>query len=327
MNYFDQISHNNLENLRLLLTKNGSFTDELNKKIVFKKHVEIVNLELSYQCNRKCDYCPVQNSNRRTKQQQMNSDLFEKIVSNLMEIRYENRISLNLYNEPMMDNKLYDRINYIKTRLPYSHIGFNSNGDYLNNKTLSYLSDSGLDYICITLHPQPKKTQDRSVIIRRVYKMLHKINYVFDENIIDQKFIENNEFLIINKKGVKIKIQWPDWRQFGTNRAGIVHELNSKSIRYDPCIKPFREFTIYHNGIVQPCCESYLDDSNNLSEVGDLNLNNIFDIYLSIKLSTFRRHVFDFSEKSGICASCSVKDYSNINDDIYRKSILKTING
>jgi MoaA/NifB/PqqE/SkfB family radical SAM enzyme len=327
MNYFDQISHNNFDNLRLLLTKDGNSTEDLNKKIVFKKHVEIVNMELSYQCNRKCDYCPVRESNRRTEQNHMNNEIFEKIISNLTEIRYENRISLNLYNEPMMDSKLYERINYIKNRLPYSHIGFNSNGDYLNDKTLSSLSDSGLDYICITLHPQPNKNQDGPVIIRRITKMLQKINYVFDEKPIDQKFIADNEFLIINKNGVKVKIQWPNWRQFGTNRAGTLAELNTKSIRVEPCIKPFREFTIYHNGIVQPCCESYLDDNQNLFEVGDLKINNIFDIYLSSKLSAFRRHVFDFGEKSGICASCSAKDYSTDNDDISRKSILKAING
>lgn len=46
MNYFDQISHNNFDNLRLLLTKDGDSTEDLNKKIVFKKHVEIVNMDL-----------------------------------------------------------------------------------------------------------------------------------------------------------------------------------------------------------------------------------------------------------------------------------------
>ncbi len=36
----------------------------IDKKIVFKKNVEVVNLELSTQCNRHCGYCPLSNDSR-----------------------------------------------------------------------------------------------------------------------------------------------------------------------------------------------------------------------------------------------------------------------
>ena len=67
MNYFQQIIFNSRKNIKLLLK--GSLCESLTaveRKILFKRHVEIINLELSYQCNRKCDYCPVEFSNRRS---------------------------------------------------------------------------------------------------------------------------------------------------------------------------------------------------------------------------------------------------------------------
>ncbi len=36
----------------------------IDKKIVFKKYVEVVNMELSTQCNRHCGYCPLSNDSR-----------------------------------------------------------------------------------------------------------------------------------------------------------------------------------------------------------------------------------------------------------------------
>jgi len=37
---------------------------ETNKKSIFKKFVEVVNLETSTYCNRHCGYCPLSNDNR-----------------------------------------------------------------------------------------------------------------------------------------------------------------------------------------------------------------------------------------------------------------------
>ena len=78
----------------------------IDKKVLFKRHVEVVNLELSYECNRKCDYYPVSFSDRQNTQSYMDKDLIEKICIELSEIRYDNRISLNLYNEPLLDENL-----------------------------------------------------------------------------------------------------------------------------------------------------------------------------------------------------------------------------
>ena len=113
MNYFQMVGFNGKKNLKLLMG-DTSFDNlrMIDKKVLFKRHVEVINLELSYECNRKCDYCPVSFSDRQNSQSYMDSDLIEKICTELSEIRYDNRISLNLYNEPLLDKNLADKISF-----------------------------------------------------------------------------------------------------------------------------------------------------------------------------------------------------------------------
>jgi MoaA/NifB/PqqE/SkfB family radical SAM enzyme len=325
MNYFDQITTNNSDNLKLLLTSKGDDADDINKMILFKKHVEIINIELTYKCNRKCDYCPVSSSDRKFDQITMSDENLDKIVNELSYIRYENRISLNLYNEPMMDKNLHLKVKNIRDHLPHCNIGFNSNGDYLNNKALEILSESGLDFICVTLHPAPYKIQSNREIVRRVEKLLQKLDYDNLTCIPTEAAVVTKDHISITKHGVKIRIQWPDWRQEGTNRAGTIDKLNSITQRTHPCMKPFREFTIFYDGSVQPCCESFHDEVDNFCEIGSIKNATIFELYASQKLSDFRSQVFDFSEKTGICAHCTVKDYSSLSDDKLRKTILEDL--
>jgi len=325
MNYFDQITTNNTDNLKLLLTSKGEGVTDINKMILFKKHVEIINIELTYKCNRKCDYCPVSSSDRKFDQINMSDMNLLKIANELSSIRYENRISLNLYNEPMMDKNLHRKVKIIRDRLPHCNIGFNSNGDYLNDKALELLSESGLDFICVTLHPAPNKIQSSRDIVRRVEKLLQKLDCDNLTRIPNEAAVVTKDHISITKHGVKIRIQWPDWRQEGTNRAGTIDKLNSISKRTSPCMKPFREFTIFYDGSVQPCCESFHDEVDNFCEIGNIKNETIFELYASQKLSNFRSQVFDFSEKTGICAHCTVKDYSNLSDDKLRKTILKDL--
>lgn len=319
MNYFDQIMAGAEQNIMMLLGSEGEGLDPIKKKSLFKRNVEIVNLELSYLCNRKCDYCPVMSSSRTEAQRFMPVDLLKKICAELAQIRYENRLSLNLYNEPLLDPFIDEKIAIIKNQLPYSHVAFNSNGDKLNFEKLQKLSNAGCDLICVTLHPAPYKSQTFEVILRRVRKFYEKLakDQLPD---IDLSSRSHFEFRAL---GVTVKLQWPDWRIDGTTRAGLLIENTPKmEVRVQPCAKPFREFTIFYDGIVQPCCEAFHDDKINLAPMGNLNESTIFDVYSSALLARFRRHVFDFGAKKGICEYCTVADYSDRDSDSIRKGVL-----
>jgi hypothetical protein len=181
------------------------------RKALFKTAVEIINLETSYQCNRKCDYCPVSGSTRQTAQSFMSLDLIKKIASELAEIRYENRISLNLYNEPLLDVELEAKISILRDYLPWATISLNSNGDKLRLARLKKLSDAGLNHICVTLHPKPFHSDSAEVLTRRIQKMIDK-----NAGGRDISFDLNNGSVDFSSYGLKLKIQWPNWRLIGT---------------------------------------------------------------------------------------------------------------
>jgi len=316
MNYFDQTIKFAEDNALMLISNKPR--DKLSEQILFKRNVEIINLELSYQCNRICDYCPVSSSTRSLQQEFMSNELILKICDELIEIRYENRISLNLYNEPLLDSNLHEKISLIRGKLKFCNIGFNTNGDKLNYKLFQNFANAGCDHICVTLHPPPFKINSKDLIIKRVKKLLEKLYYhdSIKEINIDEGSIEFRHL------GVTLKIQWPNWRSQGTNRAGTLkNHLSNSSNRVSPCNKPFREFTIFYDGTVQPCCESFHDTQISLVNIGNSNNQSIFTLYSSEVLSKFRYHLFDFGPKNGICSNCSSVDFSHPDDDQIRKTI------
>ncbi len=315
MNYMNLLIKGSKETILNLLSGN---LDDDTKKACFKSAVEIINLETSYYCNRKCDYCPVSESNRQIDQIFMEIKLLKKIATELAEIRYENRISLNGYNEPLLDKRLEHKIEILRKNLPWVTLSLNSNGDSLRRDRLISLSNAGLNYICVTLHPQPFKSDTPSTLKRRIKKIIEK-----NVSITHSDFDINDGYIDFQTGGLRLKVQWPNWRILGTDRAGTIKNYGKeKLVRELPCIKPFREFTIFFDGTVQPCCESFYDKNTKSSKIANLNNTTIFDAYTSRNLSKFRQSIFGFGKKTGICKYCNAIDYSSKKADKKEREIL-----
>lgn len=324
MHYFKRIAFNNDQNMLFLLDKDSSSLPEENKMMLFKSAVEIVHLEVSAFCNRKCNYCPVASSERSSVQRIMNKNLFNKVLQELKEIDFDKRISLNLYNEPLENPELEFFLKSLREDLPRVFLSFNSNGDRFNIKRLITLRNAGLNLINITLHPMPNKLDSAEKRLQRIHSMFKRLK--FEGLDIDVEYIENNESLEFRHEGLNIRIQWINWNEKGSSRGGLLKDLIDKSmVRTQPCVKPFREFTIYHDGIVTPCCEVFHDQVKDTVECGDLNYSSIYEVYFDECLASFRSSLFDFSEKKGVCRNCNIQDLSQISDDSERKRILALV--
>lgn len=127
--------------------------EEKKKIYAFNKFVNVVNLETSAYCNRKCRYCPMAFIERE--QDYIKEEVFRKIILELEQIRYRGHISLCLYNEPFFDEKIIHRISYIKKKLPDCYIKLNSNGDKLSEEMLAAAWSAGLNQVLVTLHASP----------------------------------------------------------------------------------------------------------------------------------------------------------------------------
>ena len=314
------------KSLRLLISPHEriSFSEQ---QLLFKNNVELINLELSRSCNRRCDYCPVSFSDRRTHQDFMSPLMFDSIIQDLADVEYSNQISLNLYNEPLQNPNLRSSIELIRRNLRKSYISFNSNGDLIKEGTLQSLANAGLDHICITLHPSPSRDMTSQEVARRIHLILRKISYADTDNLNVDLLVETKEYFDIQHMGVLVRIQWPSWRKKGSSRGGQIEKLHKGATRTSPCVRPFREFTIYYDGTVAPCCEVFYDGSDKRDIISQLysgDSTDIFSVYSGIRLRNFRRSVFDYSEKFGVCEKCPVADFSNGSDAADRERIMES---
>lgn len=312
--------------------KNEKFDTQLlaptNKNIIqskklFKENIDIINIETSSYCNRKCSYCPVSVYGREDKIN-ISKSLLNSILNGLKDIGYNKAISLNLYNEPLASDNFYEILKIIKKKLPKSIIGTNSNGDYIkNSEILEKLSDFGLNRIKITAHTPPGRNFSKEYMIFRMEEFAKRINYKIKKKDLDKFYFS---FKIKNLVGI---FQCPNWMKIGNSRGGTIKSLNKKNVRTSPCVKPFREFTIYYDGSVTPCCDIY--HGNNYSKyivkkLSSKDKNEIFKVYAGKALSLWRKDLFTWSEKKDICGSCSAPDLAERKDQKKRKKILSINN-
>lgn len=301
------------------------YNEKLSKekaKTLFKKYVCVVDIETSTVCNRKCDYCPLSIHDRK-KQTLIDDKLYSQIISDLGSIDFDSTISLNLYNEPLLDDKIYSRIKEARKACPNSFIKFNSNGDYLTREILDKLVDSGLNALFITLHTpkgQPYFHEDRTIAFK---KFFDKLGLDFDYDlIIPNKMNASDNYY----RGMRLLVESHNWAEIGNDRGGIIKSLSCSS-RTSPCVRPIREFTIAHDGLIYHCCQFFSDRKISehaiMGKVDDMT--SIFDIYTSKAVTDLRKKLFVFGNKQKPCSTCNDFDYSPKNTKRLRDKILSEL--
>ena len=338
MSYYQKFNKNYWE--RKVFNKENDFDTRLLKpsklskedcKKMFKKYVELVCLEMSYYCNRACNYCPVHTMERSDKNLEIPPKIFDSIINSLGEIKYDGRISLNLFNEPLASKNIYKNISIISKKLPNALLSLNSNGDYVKGiETLEKLRKSGLKEILITLHTPKNKKWNREYSEKQFTRFAKKLNFSLKpENIKKLNF----SFLLGE---LFVETFCTNWNEMGNSRGGLLADLSKEKNRTNPCEKPIREFVISYDGTVQLCCHIYhnKDYDKKIETIDPDNSKSIFEIYASKILGNARRELFDYSEKKGLCAKCNhyednikqdAKFFFDTRDKIKREKILKNI--
>ncbi|MBC7513224.1 MAG: radical SAM protein [Herminiimonas sp.] len=275
------------------------------KLSLFRRNVAIINIETSSACNRFCSYCPDATYDRKT-QILMDPALWQRFVQNIEAIRYEQQISLNLYNEPMLDPTLNEKIADLKRASPKCITKFSSNGDYLNPQTLDQLELAGLDQIYVTLHAPPGKPYRDPQQLEAFAKFFRRIKLALPE-------LDHEPGVKIHTQlqwgGIKLVVMSNNWAERGNDRAGTVISLKKRIARTAPCMRVFREFTISHLGEVFPCCQFFPDAPDSKQHVlGHVGQSDMVEIYSSPSATNWRKSMLTFSAKARPCDTCSDPD-------------------
>ena len=116
-----------------------------------------LNIEINSACNRRCSYCPNATFERGLikNQKKLPREIFDKIIKELSEIKYQGKISFAFYNEPLLDDRIFDLISYTKKKLPKCEIGLFTNGDYLTKEIEKKLWAAGIDRLLVSKHRDP----------------------------------------------------------------------------------------------------------------------------------------------------------------------------
>jgi radical SAM protein with 4Fe4S-binding SPASM domain len=148
----------------------------------------------------------------------MPSRIFYKVVDELHKVNYRGFIYLSVYNEPLIDPRLFLFAKYAKKKLPKCTVGFTSNGYYLDQNLVDEMKDNGIDGINISVYTQSE------------FERFQKINF-------------------------SIPVTFRDYIGYA-NMDGRINVYNESNRQAAKCsvAAPYHNILINHNGDVCLCC-------------------------------------------------------------------------
>ncbi len=283
------------------------FTHDLSadqQRELFAKYVRNLTLEPFDHCNRKCPYCPVALIDRRSAVKLMAREHLDKILADLKAIDFAGSICLNLFNEPMAHESTYEVAAEFQAALPNASVWFNTNGDYINRKSIERLAKLGLKRIVVTLHTTTEHPYTDHQQITRISQFSARTGVVLNV----EKFRPGIDIRLSGTfKRLKITVKSVNYLEHGVNRGGAMEDIPVVADRETPCDRPFHDLTVAWNGNVYPCCqfvEGFADHAEFVvGNVGDAS--SIYELFCSQMMASFRRDVFGYGPKQAPCSSCA----------------------
>ena len=279
-----------------------------------------VQIEIYSYCNRRCGYCPVSQVDRRTSNNHMPVEMFEKAIGELAGFDYSGDINFTLFNEPLADRIVLERLAAVRAALPRAFIYLNTNGDYLDADYLDELERAGVNQITVTLHAAPGATYDDEGMERRFAIFRRRTGLVLTLR-------EQQPGLARREDGHHGELEVIVWaRNFsivGVDRAGLV-EMPERRVRQAPCDRPFGELAISYDGTVLPCCQFFADSDEHLEhKVGSLADSSLAELFASATMATWRRGLLTYGPKGGPCATCADGDIDGTPEQIAERERLQ----
>jgi radical SAM protein with 4Fe4S-binding SPASM domain len=258
--------------IKRLYGKNGDFLLDF---------PNIIGIETINKCNNVCSFCSASKQNDIRKLEIMDNKLFEKIINELIETDGKRKISFHINNEPLLDNRICDFIEYARKKLDNKtniKLSLYTNGILLTREIFLRLAES-LDELVIDNY------NDKLRLIKPV-KAIYK------------------EYKNHSLKA-KITIRVRKINEVLFNRAG--NAPNRKNVEQNliknACILPYTQLNIRPDGKVSLCC----NDVYGQFTLGDLRKNNIKMVWNGNAYNKIRQKMK--SGRNNIMLLCNKCDY------------------
>ncbi|MEJ2267757.1 MAG: SPASM domain-containing protein [Nanoarchaeota archaeon] len=239
------------------------------RNLNFPVHFEI---ETQTDCNLSCKICPVSKNSRE--HYRMEKSTFKNIVDQLADLNYEGSFSPHYYNEPLLDERLPDFLDYFKTKLPKSQIIIFTNGTELEKEggleLFRNLINNGADGIVVTRY-NPKK----------------KFNFA---KKLSEEERKSFVYRVLKKNSIL------------SNRIGLVDPKNPHTRKR--CFEPSTKMVIDAYGFIKWCCNVYSTILGKYS-FGNVNEESLIDIWNKPIFETFREKLREEIIKQEECKKCA----------------------
>ncbi|MDC1014822.1 SPASM domain-containing protein [Candidatus Pelagibacter sp.] len=269
------------------IIRRGDITD---RKIHFFKGTNIpmpslFEISNSGMCNRKCAFCPRSDPNYNHVNQFISQELHDKIYHELSENEFSGSVIFSGFAEPLLDKRIYKQIQDIRNKLPNSNIELITNGDPLNHERIEKLFDAGLSYLLVSAYD----SEEQAIMFR---------NMLAKTKVDPSKYIVRNRYYGEEKDfGITISNR-------GGNMNNTVYKIEAtKEPLKAKCTYPAYTFFIDYNGDVLTCSHDWGKEMI----MGNLNKNNIFEIWTGKKFSFARKQLLNANRNFSPCDVCNVR--------------------
>jgi radical SAM protein with 4Fe4S-binding SPASM domain len=261
----------------------------------------------------------------------MQWDLFQKIIDEATSEPRLTTIVFELQNEPLLDERIFDCVAYIKTKSPDKLVVIISNGELLDKFDHEKIVQSNLDSLLVSLNANSKEMYERLNTGLNYERVRNNVSSLLSNPALRQRTKLNFVLTAQNTRDVFEATEY--WHKQGvctrvsrvTNRAGALNDYDKIKPKTGPhiipgldtawkrmadgirhslgCHIPFYEMSILYNGAVLACSE----DWNRTSIVGNAATQSLKSIWNGEKINNIRRLLlrkrFDRLES---CKDCSL---------------------
>lgn len=284
-------------------------------KKAFKQAVNKIEIETSSQCNRHCAYCP--NSmpdmgHRRRNNDFLDPKVFTKILEDLKEIDYDQKISLVGLNEFFMHEENFEYLELAKKMLPKCQLTIYSNGDYITQDYILRAEKAGLGMLVISFHMQEGKPWVVDDVLSRAQKFSKRTGLQLV--LTDYTKNERLEFQA-HMGGLHVTAGLVNWKAAGHNWGGLVDAGKNVPCDGTPCQLPVNVLCISHEGDYTLCCNVPRERTPGNIEHGAvmgsvMDYPSIFHAYASDAMLYWRQHSFSTKQIPTLCQNCSGRNSS-----------------
>lgn len=164
------------------------FTHESTKIDVsnpLKEQIKRISFELSNLCNYASihERCP---ASKVKDKKILSTGIVHKVIDEMAEIGYQGVFAFHRYNEPLIDNRLFDFIKYAKSKCPKSKILILSNGYLLTQEVADKFKELAIWVLAVSAYSEPEFDRltklDVKVPYFVFYSILDDIYTIYDEN-------------------------------------------------------------------------------------------------------------------------------------------------